>query len=262
MSCSSGPNLITNGLVLHVDPADIKSYLGSGSIINDISDNHFSGNLSGGGISFSSNNNGILQFTGVSRSLTFSNTPLIDTLTGTNKFTFSAIIKLNEYPASGIYATTGILMKGSYDQSYGLNVLYSNPINGYWTVANIYYGLRNYTGTAGVTPGYGAAAILSNTNLVIGNWYKIDMVHSFIGTTHTLNLYINGVLDKTYSDTNSTYPINIQNSDPLGIGSGYILGGNYIASNLDISCCSIYNRALSEAEVVQNFNALRGRFGI
>jgi hypothetical protein len=87
------------------------------------------------------------------------------------------------------------------------------------------------------------------------------MVHEFSGTTHTLRLYINGNLDRQDTATDALYPINFQNTESLGINFR-ILGGNFLYSNADIASYSIYNKALTPQEIQQNFNALRGRFGI
>ena len=64
--------------------------------------------------------------------------------------------------------------------------------------------------------------------------------------------YVNSVntLSQTFT---SYYPNNTYN---LGIG------GNLRELNGNIAQVSIYNRALTASEIQQNFNALRGRFGI
>jgi len=49
-------------------------------------------------------------------------------------------------------------------------------------------------------------------------------------------------------------------SNNLTIGESYY--GSNVLFNGKLSVASIYNRALSASEIKQNFNALRGRFGI
>lgn len=68
-------------------------------------------------------------------------------------------------------------------------------------------------------------------------------------------LYKNGVVDGTATSTAS-----ISSSQNFRIGSdvngiGEVFGGNLYS-------LKVYNRVLSAAEISQNFNALRGRFGI
>ncbi len=69
-------------------------------------------------------------------------------------------------------------------------------------------------------------------------------------------LYVNGVLQASATKNNSTYTWNITNKI-------YILGGttdSTITWNNKIYQNSIYNRALTATEVLQNYNALKGRF--
>ena len=80
---------------------------------------------------------------------------------------------------------------------------------------------------------------------------------NFVGVTRisgTVTHYINSISNGTYIASGSV----IANQNlRLGSydGSGYMFNGN-------ISNAQIYNKALSAAEVSQNFNALRGRYGI
>jgi hypothetical protein len=95
----------------------------------------------------------------------------------------------------------------------------------------------------------GAPGIISSSNMLINTWYQVSFTSTGSGST----LYLNG-----NSVGTSIY-------SPSGWGSTYYLGalnfgGEYLRGN--ISNTQIYNRALTAAEVQQNFNALRGRFGI
>ena len=79
-------------------------------------------------------------------------------------------------------------------------------------------------------------------------------------TTSTLKVYINGVeypLTTTVRNNSST--VNITS----GIAVGRLTSGvaAYHAPG-DVEVTQVYNRALSAAEVKQNFSALRGRYGI
>ena len=74
-----------------------------------------------------------------------------------------------------------------------------------------------------------------------------------IGGNET-RVYLNTVLKKTGASTAT-----------IGSVSNFRMGTNTSGSevyNGNIAQASIYNRALTAAEVQQNFNALRGRFGI
>ena len=71
----------------------------------------------------------------------------------------------------------------------------------------------------------------------------------------TVKTYLNGVLINTQAmDTT----IKAFTSEIFGLGAGY----GYYRMQGDISIASVYNRALTDSEVLQNFNAHRGRYGI
>ena len=155
-------------------------------------------------------------------------------------------------------------MKGSYNPSFGINLYYDTPVpsvSGYFTRAKVLYGLRN-SALATTADGYGYIGIVSNSNFQLDTIYRVDMVHSFSGTTHTLNLYINGALDRTYSSTNALYPIKSENTNSVNIINPNILGGNGVYSNAKVFQCLAYNRALTQEEIKYNYEIQKQRFGI
>ena len=93
--------------------------------------------------------------------------------------------------------------------------------------------------------------ILSNTNLVTGQWYHF--VGMFDGAS-TTTLYVDGTLD--VQQTNMS-------NQPTTLSSTAIQIGNY-AGVLDgrIGEVRFYNRGLSATEVLANFNATRGKYGV
>lgn len=90
-----------------------------------------------------------------------------------------------------------------------------------------------------------------NTN----QWYYVNVTHI---DGQPVLFYVNGSL--IYTSSNSTVQ---HTTSYFGIGAGYSTptsGNEFWAGN--IAQASIYNRALTPAEISQNFNALRGRFGV
>jgi hypothetical protein len=80
-------------------------------------------------------------------------------------------------------------------------------------------------------------------------WHFLSWVNY---NNNTMDMYVDGILDSNV--TNSTSG----NNNPIDI-----IGGSWNSSFLGtISNVSIYNKALTSAEIQQNFNALRGRFGL
>ena len=112
---------------------------------------------------------------------------------------------------------------------------------------NNYGILLNSTSVGWYTNG---ASLIAPVNISTNIWYKVDYVYT--GTQH--QIYLNGNLQNT--DTSSNAAIN----SILWIGRYYASNDGKLNGN--IAQVSIYNRALSAAEISQNFNALRGRFGI
>jgi len=91
---------------------------------------------------------------------------------------------------------------------------------------------------------YHAAAqvLLSNT------WYMLTGVQG-----STLDIYVNGVLSQSIADNRNVTTNNVN------IGRWQT---SYRPFSGNIAQASIYNRALTAAEIQQNYNATRSRFGI
>jgi hypothetical protein len=106
----------------------------------------------------------------------------------------------------------------------------------WWVDGNIYVHITTSVGWKEIT---GLIGYSLNT------WYNIGLTYD----QTTLRAYINGSQTTTSSQTGT---INT-NSFPIICSSG--LGGS-------ISTIQLYNRALSAAEITQNYNALKGRYGL
>ena len=92
----------------------------------------------------------------------------------------------------------------------------------------------------------------SNAGITTNTWYNV--VFSFNGSV--MSYYVNGV---AYGTSTLTWPETT--SHKVFVGSWYSPNTIY-DFNGTIAIAQLYNRALSAAEVQQNFNALRGRYGI
>jgi hypothetical protein len=97
----------------------------------------------------------------------------------------------------------------------------------------------------------------SGTDIIQGQWFHVALTKS--GTT--FKTYLNGVLKTTDTITSTAF---VGTSDFLrlgGAGDGNTGAFYYYAKN-NVGCLKMYNAALSADEIKQNFNALRGRFGV
>jgi hypothetical protein len=235
MALSHGPPIVTNGLVLALDAADRNSYPGSGTAWTDLSGNGNNGTLTNGP-TYNSVNGGSLVFDGVDDYVVSSNS---SSLQLTSQGTVSAWVYLTDI----LTDERLIVMKGNLSGngiSYGLYFNYSpsSPNN-----------IAFFVDSDG---NWGPTSIITKENISANTWYNFVAGWSSSG----LFLYTNGVL----SNSNSTSVSANVNSFPLYVGGGPDIG--WIDWKGNIAQVSIYNRALSAAEIQQNFNALRGRFNI
>ncbi len=78
-----------------------------------------------------------------------------------------------------------------------------------------------------------------------------NLVGTYDGTT--VKIYINGVVSATTATVAGV---------TLNTGYSVYVGSAGDPGPYDISCVKVYNTALTAAQIVQNFNALRARYGI
>jgi hypothetical protein len=227
---SGGPNIVTNGLVLNLDAANTKSYPGSGTIWTDLSRGGNNGTLVNGP-TFNSANGGSIVFDGVDDICNFSS---LTAYGGTNPHNYTAWIKF----------TDGSSYKWILNNGAGTNgtslIIYGSKLGFF------------YNG--------GVAVVQATTTLSTGTWYHLSV--SYLGET-TVKMYVNGALDAT---KNTLFPTagtgtstwSATNSNPR-LGAWY--NGSF-PFNGSIATTQIYNRALSDAEILQNYNATKTRFGL
>lgn len=216
MSVGYGVSIVTSGLVLNLDAANIKSYPGSGSIWYDVSATKYNATLVN---SPTYNSAGYFTFTGTQYA-TVTN-PLSSQSNTGQLWTVSSWLNIDDTTGQNLLN----LNIGLYP-SYGTNnsLLYLN------SGANDYY---TYGGDIG--------------NL---GWKYVTFRFSNLNSGYR-TIYSNAVNIST-SGPNAT-------STPSGNP-----GTLTIASNLrgNLAKLEIYNRVLTDDEVIQNFNAYRGRFGL
>jgi hypothetical protein len=228
MATQRGPKIVRDGLVLCLDAADRKSYPGSGTVWNDLSGNNKNGTLTNFPIApFDGSNGGNIVFDGTDDYVVLNSSIALG-----NTFTINAFIKLtNNNSDTSIIGTDA----NGADNWLGINT-------------NKIYAL--FTQTADVNNN----AITGNTTLLNNQWYHVTITIN----TSTVNVYLNGVQDatpKTVAFTIGDW------SDLFAIGRRSVyVAQRYFLGN--IAYIQAYNRTLSASEILQNFNAQRGRFGI
>jgi len=229
--------IVTDGLILNLDAGWYPSYSGSGTTWKDIKGTN-NGTLTNGP-TFSSGNGGSIVFDGADD---YGQLPS-HIFQGIEDCTFSCIVKNTKstYTVYGgpIYTewTTGA---GTNNTIYitigeGSTPTSSSPfrVSFWFQVSNAQY--QNY----------------SNTRIPVNQTVAITCVRE----GNQAKIYIDGVLDST--TTTVSGPLDTKTNSPLIANVGY--GAKFQGNIYNIQ---IYNRALSASEVLQNYNAQKGRFGL
>ena len=230
MAFNRGPKIVTDGLVLALDAASKNSYPGSGTVWNDISGNNNTGSLFNG-ITFNTGNTGNLFFNSSSLQYVDFYVPNLGTTTTVEIW-------------CNIQNLTNTMVFGwnKYDVWTGS----SNNGLGYNTGNTDIYGISNT-----VTAALGC----------LNNWkqYVFEMRSDI---TYTNNkIYINAI-SQTLSQILGT-----ETAANRNFNSGYGRIGVWRTDTsycMTMNCASfkIYNRALSQAEISQNYNAQKSRFNL
>lgn len=240
MGITYNSSVVRNGLVLHLDAANVKSYPGSGTVWNDLSGNGNNGTLTS--VGYTTDDKGSLIFDNSADTCVVSHN---SSLNFSSVFTVSTWIKVNSFSTSVIYNV--VSKKPSFNSTQkGWSCQYD-----YRTTGVLQY--RNNNGT--IVNDHTPTSSVNNTTLL--NQTQLYANSVWVINNTSVSFYINSELRSTntlnYTDTDTSTDIYIGKT----VGS---IGDGALLSNL--SCVQIYNRALTSAEIRQNFEAIRGRYGI
>jgi hypothetical protein len=223
MSNNYGPRIVTDGLVLCLDAADRNSYPGSGTTWKDLS--------------------------GVVGNATLNNSPSFQN----SFFNFDGINDYAQTPSYSFSSVDGMTMEiifkvsSSYTHSlYGRIIDWQDCTMSIGTYSSKQFRCWMY---AGGTRNSGEFVVNSSSSGFWDNWHHAVMTYD--------QSYVKG-----YWDTVLTFNVGktgslASGSYPFTIGTG---DSNY--SGLDLAMLRVYNRALSANEVLQNYQATKGRFGL
>jgi hypothetical protein len=236
--------IVQSGLVLNLDAGVSSSYPGSGTTWTDLSGNGNNGTLVSG-VGYSGNNGGSLSFDGVNDYINYGTSGYSDirTLTTTTLNFFCYCTGFSN-PSSGGYSWAPLISIDKYQNGNS------------WRKMVFWFGNNSESQfiNCDFFDGLGTGKTVSKNMTVLN---KFLYVTSTVDANYT-RLYVNGALENETSGM--VVNANPQSSEfTIGsrIGSDY---DGYFKGN--IFQASIYNRALTEQEIQQNFNAYRRRFGI
>ena len=229
----TGPNIVRDGLVLALDAANIKSYPGSGTTWNDLSGNDNNGTLTNGP-TFNSDNQGSIVFDGTNDEVRLNG---VGISSWSEPFTMEVWMYI---PTGAVWANTRLstifAVVGSYSGMYGLARW---PTEGQ---AGLY--VRGDNGSISSTI----------TGLARDTW------HNLVGvwTGSQASLYYNGALT---SGPNGSARTGVPDTVTLTLGLARAFSGStgtYFEGRMSIA--RYFNKALTASEVLQNYNATKGRF--
>jgi hypothetical protein len=225
---SGGPNIVVDGLVLYLDAANRYSYVSGSTTWNDLSRGGNNGTLINGP-TFNTGSGGSIVFDGVDDYADCG--VLKNQAIGTSSRTIQTWVYLTAYPTSDLATILG------YGSNTGAGLLFMLTVLNTGNIL-MWGNTNNYTSTF---------------TLNLNTWTNIAITVTPGITFPRITIYKNGI-----ADIGDEVNINTT-SAPCTIGYG---GNNYGRLNGRISTGLIYNRALTAQEVLQNYNATKGRYGL
>lgn len=219
------PKIVTSGLSLFVDAANPKSYAGSGTNWGDISGN--------------------------SRNMTLTGSPVYSGPPAANfSFTGYASVAHSSDFNNGSAITVECVVRASSWSSQTHPMIVAKGVNTEWILwksddagADEKFGWR-----------MGAGATLYSTTTAQNNlWYHLTATIGSAG----MRLYVNSAREA--SNATTSIPAGASASVAVACGLVPTVSNTFAGS---VSFVRIYSRQLSDVEVLQNFEATRGRFGI
>jgi hypothetical protein len=224
-------NIIKRGLIADLDATSTDSYPGSGTGWYDLTGNLNNGVLTNGP-TYSSSNGGYINFDGVDDYVSgLSTTFMNGASAGTFEFWMNTS---NVAGGNGPYGSTGL-----YNILIGKA---SGPDNG--------LGLQS---AAKVRLRLNSVNLDGNVTISTNTWYQI--VGSW--APGSMKVYVNGNLDTSNTNTQTLE----SSTHYVQIGRMYLgnTAGSFIGK---MSSAKVYNRQLTDAEVLQNYNIQKGKFGL
>jgi hypothetical protein len=222
--------IVTDGLILYLDAANTKSYISGSTDWYDLTTYNNDGTLTNGPV-FSDENEGNITFDGIDDYVNIPYDPIFDN----QSFTLNIWVKFFNF--------------GSF------NSLITNPQNG--TISSPWFNpylswMLRVISNNGVEVGIGSNSVYYNSNFSYN--FTTNQIYNIVATYDgsTVTAYVNSIkIGQNSVSTTINYT-----SKPVIIGSDYGLG----FSNCSIYNTQVYNRPLTDSEILQNYNATKWRF--
>ena len=219
--------LVTDGLILHLDAARKPSYPGSGDVCYDLTPNQYTGSLVNGTTFEKNRNSGTFSFDGSNDYIEIG----YEGDLSTNSYTFSFAAK----------------HRGFRNNRRTMMGLSSGSQYAFFT-----YNMQIWESDTQFLSFYGNGSSYTTYTFNLDQPFYEWNYFTSVQTPTSMHTYVNGVLKSSITS------VTLRNDfDRIWIGQR---GGQYWTGW--IPEFRMYNRALSAEEVLQNYNALKGRFGL
>ena len=245
---SISPDIVTDGLVLCFDAADKKSYAGSGTTWTDRAGNK-NGTLINGP-THSTDNGGLLSFDGVNDYVTIGGDNDDNAWTADNSV--GSDILCLEIWFKGSDSGGGRVISKAWNG----NGRYNISVYPDWFILLVGTGVENASDES---------SGISLPDINDGEWHQLVV---WANSTN-MGYYFDGGSSSDSQAHGLTGGIsNKGNTDkPLGLMTTYFYGEGWAgntghAFEGEVGAFRKYNKVLTAEEVLQNFNAMRGRFGV
>ncbi len=225
-----GPkSIVTEGLVFYADPSNPQSYISGSTNTFNLLNNNQSGSLQNG-VGFSNDNRGIWEFDGQDDYIYLNTSP--SDLNINNYFSEMALgiwFKTSTASHSGF---DGVIRTGNYAMTAGMGIYVRSG------KCSAFIRAWNYSQTTSQT-------------INDGEWHYAVISKQF---------YFDGQVVTTGYNTSAPYNLNYNGETTAATNGPWVIAlqQQYLQGN--IGSFQIYNRNLSSSEVLQNYNALKGRF--
>lgn len=242
-----GNAIIDNSLLLYLDAGSLRSYPGTGTTWSTLTPyTMYSASLVNGPV-YTNSNGGNIAFDGVNDYAVISPNQIWNF--GTSSFSAGIWVKMTSGSALG---PGGNILRHDNGISNGLWYIWASDLNN--IRFDIYTSSRDSTLNVGRYTSTAVPPKLFND----GEWHYLVGVREYgVG----VKIYYDGVVGQVTSG------IELPNTDITAATDAYpaiaragSFNGEY--NPISASIVQIYNRALSASEVLQNYNALKVRFGI
>jgi hypothetical protein len=234
-----GGMIATNGLILQLDPGKVESFRSTSTSFIDISGNTRNCSFAGA-----------ITYDSTSSSLLF------DSLTTTASNRISLI------SVEGIDNTISFTDGSEYTIEFWCKIA-SDAAATFHSIAgrnatNPWLGIDKNASSYNLFFRESGGTYFFSTTINVSAFTGWTQVVFSVNTGRVVSYYVNhaaGAFTDSGTVTNTQFTIN-------RLGAGYSSGGVFYAFDGNVGPINIYNRALSAAEVNNNFEALRDRFGI